>query len=81
MNKTTLEDENMTKLVWKDIIIRALKTFVQTFLSTIFATLVGVDIFTAGQDDGFWIRILLSAGAAAASAAWNIVKAAIEAKK
>lgn len=63
---------------WKDVGIRALKTFVQTFVSTIIAAIGGVDFFAAGKNESFWIGLGLSAGAAAISAAWNIIKGAIE---
>ena len=69
----------MTNIAWKDILIRALKTFVQTLVSTIVASLSGVNFFDGAKNETFWIGLGLSAGAAAVSAAWNIIKGAIEA--
>lgn len=66
---------------WKDVFIRAIKTFVQTFASTIIASLAGVNFFAGNQDSNFWIGLALSAGAAGVSAAWNIIVGAIESGK
>lgn len=68
----------MTNIVWKDILVRALKTFVQTFVSTLIASLSGVNFFSDGHEQNFWIGLALSAGAAGVSAAWNIIKGSIE---
>ena len=66
---------------WKDVFIRAAKTFVQTFASAIIASLAGVNFFAGNQDSDFWVGLALSAGAAGISAAWNIIVGAIEASK
>ena len=54
----------------KDIALRALKTFIQSFVSLFVAGLAGVD-FTG---EALWdtlISLAISAGAAAVSAVWN----------
>lgn len=57
-----------TNINWKDISVRAGKTFVQTFIAviTVYVTTVG-DAHTA------WAAIL-AAVAGAVSAAWNIIR-------
>lgn len=54
---------------WKDVAIRAIKTFVQTAVSTFIAGLSGIDLFAA--EEGFWLALAISAGAAGISAVWN----------
>ncbi|MBO2516058.1 MAG: hypothetical protein CW338_02105 [Clostridiales bacterium] len=54
---------------WKDILVRAGKTFAQTALGCLIAGLSGADIFSA--DGAFWKGLLLSSLAAGLSAAWN----------
>jgi hypothetical protein len=66
---------------WKDIIIRALKTLAQTFISLLIASLAGVNMFAADVGDNFWIGVLLSAVAGAVSAAWNVILEAIKVNK
>ncbi len=58
------------KVDWKDVGIRAVKTFLETAISYLIAALGGVDF---GSDLGqtFWIGLGLSAGAAGLSAVWN----------
>lgn len=56
---------------WKDVIIRAIKTFVQTACSYIIANLAGVNFFEGQTGETFWIGLALSAGAAGLSAVWN----------
>jgi len=57
----------------KDILIRAIKTFVQTAGAYLIANLSGVDFFGENAPKAFWMGILLSAGAAGISAVWNTV--------
>ena len=57
----------------KDILIRAIKTFIQTAGAYLIANLSGVDFFDANSTKAFWAGILLSAGAAGISAVWNTV--------
>ena len=61
----------MAMVDWKDVGIRALKTFVQTFVSVFGQDLLGVNLFDGSVTDVMWIGMGLSAGAAAASAVWN----------
>jgi ABC-type uncharacterized transport system permease subunit len=55
----------------KDVTIRALKTFLQTFVSCLTAGLAGVNFMVGDQSLNWWLSLALSAGAAAISAAWN----------
>lgn len=55
---------------WKDVLIRAVKTFLQTAVSYLIAALGGVD-FGSSLGRTFWIGLGLSAGAAGLSAVWN----------
>ena len=64
------------KVDWKDVAIRAVKTFVQTAVSYLIAVLGGVD-FGSNPGKTFWIGLGLSAGAAGLSAVWNGVLAPI----
>ena len=57
----------------KDILIRALKTFVQTAGAYLIANLSGVDFFADDVGKAFWVGMMLSAGAAGISAAWNAI--------
>lgn len=57
----------------KDIIIRALKTFIQAAVGYIVAALVGKDVFSANTDANFWSGLIVAAVAAGCSAAWNAV--------
>ncbi len=66
---------------WKDIIIRALKTLAQTFISLLIASLAGVNMFASDVGENFWIGVLLSAVAGAVSAAWNVILEAIKVNK
>jgi hypothetical protein len=56
-----------------DTFIRALKTFVQTFVSCVAAALAGVNYMVLDQSPNWWLSVGLSGGAAAASAMWNAV--------
>ncbi|MEA5017041.1 MAG: hypothetical protein VB099_21040 [Candidatus Limiplasma sp.] len=58
------------KVDWKDVAIRAFKTFMQTAVSYLVAALGGVD-FGSSLGKTFWIGLGLSAGAAGLSAVWN----------
>ena len=61
----------MKKIDWRDVGIRAGKTFVQTALSFLIATVSGVDFFEGDKSETFWVGLFLSAGAAGLSAVWN----------
>ena len=55
----------------KNIIERAVKTFIEVAVTSFIAALSGVDITVAGKDRTFWIATAISVGSAAFSAAWN----------
>jgi hypothetical protein len=60
---------------FKDIAIRALKTAVQAFIATVAAsTAAGVSL-----DASAWRAIVIAAGSAAVSAAWNSVTSSLTA--
>ena len=61
----------MAKIDWKDVAIRAGKTFVQTALSYVIAAVSGVNFFEGDKSETFWVGLILSAGAAGLSAVWN----------
>ncbi len=67
----------MKKVNWKDVIVRAAKTFLQTAASYLITNLAGVDFFEGNVSETFWIGLALSAGAAGLSAVWNGVVAPI----
>ena len=54
---------------WKDVAIRAVKTFAQAFIACAGAELAGMDLFAI--DTGMWCAVGLSAAAAGISAVWN----------
>lgn len=56
---------------WKDVAVRAVKTFAQTAVSYLVTNLAGVDFFDGSLGETFWLGLVLSAGAAGASAVWN----------
>ena len=58
---------------WKEIAIRALKTFVQTAGSYLIVNLSGVDFFDGDKGKTYWVGLVLAAGAAGISAVWNTV--------
>ena len=64
----------MAKINWKDVLIRAAKTFVQAAVPILIAALNAIDISEGREAAG---AVLLSAGLSAAaagiSAAWNIL--------
>ena len=57
----------MKKLLTNDIVVRALKTFTQTFLAVAAAGVADVTDITAAK------ALVVSAGAAAISAVWNTI--------
>lgn len=59
----------MKRVDWKDVAIRAAKTFMQTAAAAFVAGLEGVDMFAA--EYSFWGALALSAGAAGVCAVWN----------
>ena len=61
----------MKNVNWKDVLLRAGKTFVQTAGSYLIAALGGVDFFGGNVNATFWVGLALSAGAAGLSAVWN----------
>ena len=65
----------MKKLDWKDIGVRALKTFVQAFIPSIIIAFTTVNWAEVNKE--FWIQLLLGvvapAAAAGISAVWNTV--------
>lgn len=67
----------MATIDWKDVGIRALKTFVQTFISVFGQDVIGVNLFDGSMTDVMWVGMILSAGAAAVSTVWNGVVAPI----
>lgn len=54
---------------WKDVAVRAIKTFVEAFVAFVGAELAGMDLFAI--DKGMWAAVGLSAAAAGISAVWN----------
>lgn len=58
---------------WKDIAIRATKTFVQTLVACIAASLSGVNFMVWDQTGAWWMSIILPAVSAGVSAVWNSV--------
>lgn len=60
----------------KDIGIRALKTFVQAFMSA-----VSIDVLTATTDRSVWKSVLLGGIAAGISAVWNLALHALDENK
>ena len=62
--------EKIKCLDWKDIGIRALKTFIQTFLACF--TIDGIfEISSAEELKSFLLSLLIAATASAVSATWN----------
>ena len=55
----------------KNIIERAIKTFVETGVSYLIAHLSGVEFFGSNEGKTVWVGLAVSAGAAGLSAAWN----------
>ena len=61
----------MAMIDWKDVGIRAMKTFIQTFVAVFGQDLIGVNLFDGSMTEVMWIGMILSALAGAASAVWN----------
>lgn len=59
----------MKNVDWKDVVVRAIKTFVEAVVAFASTELAGVDLFAAEQ--GFWPALAISAVAAGVSAVWN----------
>lgn len=59
----------MKNIDWKDVIIRAAKTFAEAFIAFVGAEMAGADIFAVGRD--VWVAVGISAAAAGISAVWN----------
>ena len=59
----------MRNIDWKDVAIRAFKTFAEAFVAFVGAELAGVNVFTVEKD--VWLAVGLSAAAAGVSAVWN----------
>lgn len=59
----------MKNVNWKDVAVRAAKTFAEAFIACVGAELAGMDIFAI--DKGMWCAVGLSAAAAGISAVWN----------
>ena len=59
----------MANINWKDVLIRAIKTFVEAFVVCAGAELSGMDIFAI--DKGMLCAVCISAAAAGVSAVWN----------
>jgi len=54
---------------WKDVVIRAVKTFAEAVIAFAGAELAGMDLFA--MDRGVWCAMGISAAAAGISAVWN----------
>lgn len=54
---------------WKDVAVRAVKTFIEAFVAFVGAELAGMDLFAI--DKGMWAAVGVSAVAAGISAVWN----------
>ena len=59
----------MKNIDWKDVLIRAIKTFMEAAVAFLGAELAGVDIFHA--DKSMWCAMGISAAAAGIAAVWN----------
>lgn len=67
----------MKNVNWKDVAVRAIKTFVEAFAACLGAELTGMDLFAI--DRGMWCAVGISAAAAGISAVWNgIVEPAVK---
>lgn len=54
---------------WKDVAVRAIKTFVEAFIACVGAEVAGMDLFAIGKE--MWCAVGISAAAAGISAVWN----------
>lgn len=59
----------MKNVNWKDVAVRAAKTFIEAFVAFVGAELAGMDLFAI--DKGMWAAVGVSAVAAGISAVWN----------
>lgn len=59
----------MKNVNWKDVAIRAIKTFAEAFIAFLGAELTGVDVFA--MEKGMWAAVGISAASAGISAVWN----------
>ena len=59
----------MKNVNWKDVAVRALKTFAEAFVAFVMAEVSGAELFM--MDKGMWIAVGISAAAAGISAVWN----------
>lgn len=59
----------MKNVNWKDVAVRAVKTFAEAFIACVGAELAGMDLFAI--DKSVWCAVGLSAAAAGISAVWN----------
>lgn len=68
-----LKGETKMNAKIKDIIVRAVKTFIQAAGAYLIAALSGADFFSGDKTKEFWMGLAVAAGAAGISAAWNAV--------
>lgn len=59
----------MKNVNWKDVAIRAVKTFAEAFIAFLMAEVSGAELFA--MDKGMWCAVVISAAAAGISAVWN----------
>lgn len=59
----------MKNVNWKDVAVRALKTFAEAFIAFLMAEVSGAELFA--MDKGMWCAVVISAAAAGISAVWN----------
>jgi len=59
----------MKNINWKDVFVRAIKTFAEAFIACVGAEVAGMDIFAI--DKSMWAAVGISAAAAGISAVWN----------
>lgn len=67
----------MSNIDWKDVGIRALKTFLETAFFYMITAFTELNPFEGELNDVAWFGLVLSAGAAGVSAAWNGVIAPV----
>lgn len=61
----------MKNVDWKDVAVRAAKTFLETAFFYLIAAFTEMNPFQGEFDEMAWFGLFLSAGAAGLSAAWN----------
>ena len=59
----------MKNIDWKDVFVRAFKTFMEAFIAFAGAERAGLDLFAISKDA--WAAVGISAAAAGISAVWN----------